>query len=142
MAVVAEYAATVEEIAARVVTELEASLPKPRRGGFAIGRIIADAQRALTGADIAITNNGGIRRPLGAGPVTFRDLFELQPFGNTIQILDVSGETLLRTLEQGIREDGLDLQISGVEVVYDQAAARGSRIISATGPKHLSLIHI
>ncbi|MCE2422432.1 MAG: 5'-nucleotidase C-terminal domain-containing protein [Gemmatimonadetes bacterium] len=138
-AVVAEYAATVEEIAARVVTELEASLPKPRRGGFAIGRIIADAQRALTGADIAITNNGGIRRPLGAGPVTFRDLFELQPFGNTMQILDVSGETLLRTLEQGIREDGLDLQISGVEVVYDQAAARGSRIISAAGPDGLEV---
>ena len=73
-------------------------------GDHALGRLIADAQLAATqdnGARIALTNPGGIRGDLiphgDDGAVSFGDIFTVQPFGNALVTLTLTG-TQLRTL--------------------------------------------
>ncbi len=131
--IVAGYRAVADQRAARVVATLARALDKPhRQGEYAVGRVIADAQRAATGAQVAIMNNGGIRRGLPAGPVTYGELFELQPFQNTLVVLQVSGRVLLAALEHSLVDDGrVDAHLSGLTVRYDPAAPSGSRVVES-----------
>ena len=82
--IVAGYSRVADSLGTRVVARLADSLPKlSEQGQYPLGNLIADAQRAAARADIAIMNNGGIRGTgLPAGEVTYRHLYELQPFGN------------------------------------------------------------
>ena len=84
----------VESQVKRVVAAVAAEMSRPiaqiaeplRRSGrqYALGNLIADAQRAAGKADVAVMNNGGIRADLQAGQATYGSLFEIQPFGNTL----------------------------------------------------------
>jgi 5'-nucleotidase len=86
-------------IAARFVRQPDAG------GDSAAGRLIADAQLAATranGAQIALTNPGGIRtdlQPRANGAVTYADVFEMQPFGNALVTLTLTGAQLQALLE-------------------------------------------
>jgi len=103
----------------------------------AMGDLIADALRAATGADIAIANGGGIRadRTYDAGTVlTRRDILTELPFGNATVMTELTGAQVLAALENGVSQvekgSGRFPQLSGVSIVYDPAAAPGSRIVS------------
>jgi 5'-nucleotidase len=76
-------------------------------GDSALGRLIADAQLAVTrsqGAQLAFTNPGGLRANLrasaGDSVVTYADAFASQPFGNTLVTLTLTGAQLKQMLEQ------------------------------------------
>lgn len=69
-------------------------------GESALGNLIADAQRWATAADIACMNPGGIRADLDAGEVTWGELFTIQPFGNGLVAMDLTGAQLLTLLRQ------------------------------------------
>ena len=105
----------------------------------AMGDLIADAMRDATGADIAITNGGGIRadRTYDAGTVlTRRDILTELPFGNVTVVTELPGSQVLAALENGFSQvekgAGRFPQVSGLEVVYDPSAPAGSRIASVT----------
>jgi 5'-nucleotidase len=103
-----------------------------RRGAQnALGNLIADAQRAAAGADIAVMNNGGIRADLRAGPVTYGTLFEIQPFGNLLVRFTVTGKTLRAYLESLVSRGLPRAHVSGVVVRYDTTRSPGERIVSA-----------
>lgn len=48
---------------------------------------------------VAITNGGGIRAAINAGPVTKADINTVLPFGNTVAVVYVTGAELLEALE-------------------------------------------
>ena len=48
---------------------------------------------------VAITNGGGIRAPISAGDVTKKDVKTVLPFGNTVEVVYVTGAELLEALE-------------------------------------------
>ena len=82
-------------------------------------RSIADAQLESTrdaGAEVAFMNPGGIRVPIdytGDGVVTYSALYAVQPFGNHLVTMTLSGKELLQLLEQQWSVNGLRrLQIS------------------------------
>jgi 2',3'-cyclic-nucleotide 2'-phosphodiesterase/3'-nucleotidase/5'-nucleotidase len=78
-------------------------------------------------------NNGGIRGPgLPAGPLTYRELFELQPFANAIVVLTVPGRVVRAALEHAIEPDGVSAHISGARVRYDRSRPGGRRLLAAT----------
>jgi 2',3'-cyclic-nucleotide 2'-phosphodiesterase (5'-nucleotidase family) len=104
-----------------------------------MGNVITDAMRAEVGADIAITNGGGIRGDTiyDAGTVLTRaDILTELPFGNTTVLVEISGADVLAALENGVSaiEDGAGrfAQVSGLSFVYDPAAPAGERIVSVT----------
>jgi 2',3'-cyclic-nucleotide 2'-phosphodiesterase (5'-nucleotidase family) len=115
------------EITARPVARMAGPLHRGE-AEHALGRLIADAQRTAARADVAIMNNGGIRTDLPAGTVTYGDLLQLQPFGNRLVRLRVSGEQLLAALEHVVADRTPGAHVSGVEVWYDPERRPGRRI--------------
>lgn len=118
-------------------TELDSRRASVRSMETAIGNLIADAMREATGADVAITNGGGIRadRTYDAGTVlTRRDILSELPFGNVTVVLETDGATIREALENGVSriEDGAGRfpQISGLSFVLDPAAEAGKRVSS------------
>ena len=103
-----------------------------------MGDLVADALKAQTGADVAITNGGGIRadalHPAGTA-LTRRDIFAELPFGNVGVMVAMSGADLLATLENGVakveEKAGRFPQLSGLTMVYDPKAPAGRRVTEA-----------
>jgi len=123
----------------------------------AMGDVMADSY--LTGvpggADIAFTNPGGVRADLSytaPGTVTYAALNTVEPFGNTLSTLSLTGAQILRLLEQqweapnntaktnaATNSVGRLLQPSkGLTYTYDNnqpaglAAGQGNRIVAGT----------
>jgi 5'-nucleotidase / UDP-sugar diphosphatase len=101
----------------------------------AMANLIADAMKAAVGADIALTNGGGIRadREYAAGTMlTRRDILTELPFGNVTVMTEVTGQQVLDALENGFSkiEDGAGRfpHVSGMTVVYDPTAPAMSRV--------------
>ncbi len=69
-------------------------------GESELGNLIADAQRAATGTDVAFMNPGGIRADLAAGDVTWGDLFTIQPFNNDLVSMNLTGQQIVTLLNQ------------------------------------------
>ncbi len=113
----------------------------------AIGNLIADAMKEAVGAEIAITNGGGIRadKEYAAGSdITRRDVLTELPFGNVTVLTEVSGQQIWDALENGFSkyEDGAGRfpQVSGLKVVADVKKPAGARVVSVTvGDKALDL---
>ncbi len=116
--------------------------PSPA-GEQPLGDVIADAQLAATtqnGAQIAITNPGGIRADLtyagstageGDGVVTYGEAFKVQPFSNIMQTITLTGAQLKAVLEQQWHADGTAtmLQISSsLTYSWSEAAPTGSKV--------------
>ena len=99
---------------------------------YPLGNIIADAQRWAGKGDVAIMNNGGIRTELRAGEATYGSLFEIQPFGNTLYSLTMTGAQLRGLLEAMLSKPAVDDHISGLAIRYDPAKPKGSRLVSVT----------
>jgi 2',3'-cyclic-nucleotide 2'-phosphodiesterase (5'-nucleotidase family) len=133
-AIVARYRPMVDRIAGQPVAELRDALTRDGQQ-YPLGNLIADAQRAAApGTDFALMNHGGIRRDLPAGRVTYSDLFELQPFGNNITRVWITGRQLRELLEFTVSGGAPRFHLSGLVVRYDPAKARGSRVVSMRRP--------
>ncbi|WP_281646348.1 bifunctional UDP-sugar hydrolase/5'-nucleotidase UshA [Parendozoicomonas sp. Alg238-R29] len=65
----------------------------------ALGRLIAEAQRDRAKADLAVLNSGGIRASIPAGQITYRDVLTVQPFGNQVAYMELSGRDLKNYLQ-------------------------------------------
>jgi 5'-nucleotidase/UDP-sugar diphosphatase len=103
---------------------------QPTDLGMLIGRAMMDKTRA----DFAVVNSGGIRDSLPAGTITYKDVLKVQPFGNTLATLSLSGREVLDYLQVAARMSpgaGGFPHLSGVELVVAggtlvQARVRGA----------------
>ena len=82
------------------------------------GDFVADAYRAVTGADVAVANGGGIRADVEIGGVSRKNLMDVNAFNNGMCVVEVTGQQLIDVLEHGARECpdpiGGFFQVSGV----------------------------
>ena len=101
-------------------------------GESALGNLIADAQRAAMNTDFAFMNAGGIRADIAAGEVTWGELFTVQPFGNSLVKITLTGQQIYTLLEQQWAGQPYPriLKTSGLSYTWDAAAPAGSRIVS------------
>jgi 5'-nucleotidase len=102
-------------------------------GEESLGDIIADAQNLSDGTQFAFMNQGGIRAdlivPAGGRDIIWNDLFTIQPFGNTLVKMNLTGAQIKAVLEQQWQPTVTRmLQISGFGYTWDNALAVGSRI--------------
>ncbi|HMA61636.1 MAG TPA: bifunctional UDP-sugar hydrolase/5'-nucleotidase [bacterium] len=84
-----------------------------------IGNWFTDAMRRHFNTDIAFQNSGGIRKNLSAGPITVRDIWEICPFDNTVEIVKVDGEALKAIMEWRADNPRDLLQVSGLKWTYN-----------------------
>ena len=128
---VSEAEARVAPLASRVVATLAA--PLVRTGDqYPLGSLIADAYRVAAGTDVALVNNGGIRADLPAGPVTWGEAFDVEPFQNFVVRLKVSGAVLRQTLDHAVGAADARAHLSGVVARVDPSAPAGQRVIGLT----------
>jgi 5'-nucleotidase len=135
-------------IRAKSIGTLGAALSRTpdANGESALGDLIADAQLAAgrqMGAQIAFMNPGGIRQDLPSDPaaglsVSLGDLFAVQPFGNNLVVMDLTGAEIKTLLEQQWIDQPADrkpriLQVSdGFSYCYDDRRAEGDKILGDT----------
>jgi 2',3'-cyclic-nucleotide 2'-phosphodiesterase (5'-nucleotidase family) len=129
--IVRRAVARVSSLVDRHVATIPTTLP--RQGPqYPLGNLIADAQRWAGKGDVAIMNNGGIRTELRAGDATYGSLFEIQPFGNTLYALTMTGSQLRGLLEAMLARNSVDDHVSGLTIKYDPTRPKGARIVSVT----------
>jgi 5'-nucleotidase len=146
-ALVERYVAATAPIAARVVGRIEGSLEAAGRDvDFPLANLIADAQLAATrdqangAAQMAFINSGGLRlrfAPAADGSVTYGQVFALQPFGNTLVVLELTGAQIARLLEQQFNDEtparvrqSLLIPSAGLTFAYDRKRPSGSRVVA------------
>jgi 5'-nucleotidase / UDP-sugar diphosphatase len=142
-AIVSELAAPVNELKATPVltadgnpveTLVELSNSTCRAGECVLGNLVADAMRAEAGAQIAITNGGGLRSTIDVGPITVGEVLTVLPFGNTVATMQLKGADVVAALESGVSRvggsggTGRFPQVSGLRFTFDAAKEPGSRV--------------
>ncbi|SFJ45215.1 2',3'-cyclic-nucleotide 2'-phosphodiesterase/5'-or 3'-nucleotidase, 5'-nucleotidase family [Bosea sp. OK403] len=143
-----EVAAIVKGYEAELSKELDVEIatlaaPLDSRTGVirtqetAIGNLIADAIRASTGAQLAITNAGGIRanKQYAAGyKLTRRDVLSELPFGNATIMVQITGKDVKDAIENGLapapQGSGRFPQVSGLSFEADIKRPVGQRVVS------------
>ena len=93
-----------------------------RKAPTNLGMLIGRAMRDKTRADFAIVNSGSIRDSLPAGTITYKDLLKVQPFGNTLATLSLTGREVLDYLAVAASMSpgaGGFPHISGLDMVVD-----------------------
>lgn len=90
-----------------------------------LGRLIAQSQMERVKADLAVMNSGGIRTSINEGVTTYKDLLTVQPFGNMIATVDLTGQELLDYLNVVAFKEpdsGAYPQFAGISMVVDRTA--------------------
>ena len=106
--------------------KLEGDRGVVRKSATNLGMVIGRAMMDKTSADFAVINSGSIRDSLPAGTITYKDLLKVQPFGNTLATLNLTGHEVLDYLAVAASMSpgaggfphisGLDLVITGGKV--------------------------
>ena len=115
-----------------------------RSGETNLGDLTADAYRVQLGADIGLSNGGGIRTDIKPGNITYNDTLAVFPFGNMGCVIEATGQKIKDALEMASRdypeECGGFLQVSGLTYTIDTSVKSSVRLddkgnfISVDGP--------
>ena len=149
-ALVRRYVAAAAPAAARVIGRLSGpALHSEFDDETAAANLVADAQLAFTrsadkgGAQIAFINSTGVRTDLvpdTRGDLRYGQIFEMQPFGNGLVVMSLTGGEIRRLLEQQFDEKSyapgarpaLLVPSHGFRFDYDLSRRQGQRIVAMT----------
>jgi len=134
------YTAIAAPLRDRVIGRISADITRTAdadgSGENAAGNLIADAQLAATsgadtgGAVAAFMNPGGVRSDLAAGDVTFGEAFTVQPFGNSLVTMTLTGAQLLDVLkQQWCTQDAARVLLPSAGVHYTFSASAAAALV-------------
>lgn len=84
-----------------------------------LGSLMADSHRAMADADMAFQNYGGVRfDTLGVRPITLKDLLSLDPFDNSLIVINMTGQEIIDFLGVSFFTDGGPNYCSGCTYTY------------------------
>lgn len=123
------------EVVGESLVDLDARKSVVRTQEAAIGNLFTDAMNEAVHTTIAVTNGGGIRgdKIYPKGQITTATLTEMHPFGNSIEVVKLTGAQLKQALERGAAAllakndprnpetiiSGSFLQVSGLKYTID-----------------------
>ncbi len=113
-----------------VIGSTTAPIERDYRYESSMGDWVTDIMRAYDhGIDFALYNSGGLREDIDAGDITFGEVWDVLPFGNTLVIVELDGSEVQQVLEEGVTGDHGLVQVSGLQFTFDYDATAGSRIV-------------
>jgi 2',3'-cyclic-nucleotide 2'-phosphodiesterase (5'-nucleotidase family) len=129
-------------ITQRLINTAAAAVPSQREGGATAagespaGDLIADSQRDYTHTQLAFVNTGSVRAGLLAGPVTYGNLFTMQPFQDDyVDTFTLTGAQVWALLRQQLAAGtGGIMQISGLHFSYTGTQGSGTITKVFLGP--------
>ncbi|MCQ2770688.1 MAG: bifunctional metallophosphatase/5'-nucleotidase [Clostridia bacterium] len=100
---------------------------------MALGDLVADAYKTVCNADIGICNGGGIRAGINSGDISYKNVIEINPYGNMMCVVKVTGQEIVDMLEflnryieaeykvdgKPYGEEGHFQQVSGLKFTID-----------------------
>ena len=89
---------------------------------------------AFSSATRAGVNAGGVRDSLAAGKITYKDVLKVQPFGNTLSTVDLSGSEVMDYLNAAAKMSvgsGAFAQFAGVSLEISSGKVSNVRINKA-----------
>ncbi len=132
--------ASLEKPVGKSLVELVGGKTSSRSGETNLGNMIADAMRIKTGADVALQNGGGIRAGIAPGEITYGDILTVQPFGNTLTEIAVTGAQLKAVLDASAANIGGGgfMQVSGLTVTCNVTTKTAENILVNGAPLDLA----
>lgn len=133
------FAAQAKPRAERVIGTAAAPLPaEPTPAGDSpLGDVIADSMldaMASVRAVAAFMNPGGVRAGLSGGNITYAQAYTVQPFGNQVVAVTLTGQQILNLLEQqwdNVSKPGV-LSVAGITYSYSDAAPKGHKVVEGS----------
>ena len=95
-----------------------------------MGVLVGLAMMEKTKADFAVVNAGGVRDSIPAGKITYKDVLKVQPFGNTVITVDMTGKEVMDYLNASAKMSvgsGAFAQFAGVKLVI-----KGGAVVTAS----------
>lgn len=90
-------------------------LTRAYRDESALGNLTTDVMLAsVQGANVAVTNGGGLRADIARGPLNYGHVFEVLPFDNRLAKIKASGAILKKMILAGHTSKGGNLSWSGL----------------------------
>ena len=105
-----------------VDARLEGDRSKVRFVQTNLARLILAAQIERTKADFAVMSGGGVRDSIAAGPISYKDVLKVQPFGNTLCQVEMTGrevEKYLAVVANKQVDSGAYAQFANVSLLAD-----------------------
>ncbi|PKM65951.1 MAG: multifunctional 2',3'-cyclic-nucleotide 2'-phosphodiesterase/5'-nucleotidase/3'-nucleotidase [Firmicutes bacterium HGW-Firmicutes-2] len=128
----AENAVITSAVVGTTTIDLQGERSFVRTGETNLGNLIAESMLDVSGADLAITNGGGIRASIATGDVTQGDIISVLPFGNYVITKSVTGADIRSILEVGISdyptEKGAFPHIAGMTIKFDSNLPVGAKL--------------
>jgi 5'-nucleotidase / UDP-sugar diphosphatase len=131
-----------KRVVGRATATIDGARANCRTKECQMGDLVCDALLAHAatkqGAQICITNGGGLRASIDAGDITVESVVTVLPFSNYHVVLQIPGSTIRSVLENGYSAVGNDAisgrfrQVEGMKVTANCAAPVGSRVISVS----------
>ena len=141
--VVAGILAKYENKVADILNEVVGQAATDMSGGYSafgaigdneLGNLIADGMRHSMDSDFALMNGGGIRDGLNAGPITWNELFNIQPFNNVLTKLEIKGADLYKIMKAQLSTSyGPDYSISGFKYKWTKSPLEVTEITMPDG---------
>lgn len=117
-----------------------------------MGDFITDAYRTVLDADVAFINGGGIRGNITAGPITYGDIYTVQPYSNNLSKIEAKGQDILDALEMGAalypEPNGSFLQVSGISYTINSNVSSSVEVdehgnfVQVNGPRRVTNVTI
>jgi len=128
---VAAFKRPIQALQTQAIGETTDALPKEGSGDNPMGDVIADGMLEATakaGSVAAFVNSGGVRGGLEPGTITYGEAISIEPFGNTLVTLDLTGAELQAAIDEGIGTGGQLIPSDGTSYTVNKSAAPGSRV--------------
>ena len=133
------------------INDAETGKRRIRSGETNLGDLAADAYRTQLGADIGLSNGGGVRVDIKTGTITYEDTLAVFPFGNMGCVVEATGQQI-NALEMGAKnypeESGGFMQVSGLTYTIDSSVKSSVKtddkgnFISVDGPYRVTDIQV
>ena len=84
-----------------------------------LGRLIATSHMKRAKADFAVMNSGGVRASIETGEISYKDVLTVQPFGNTVTFVDMTGTEIISYLNEVAtksKDSGAYAQFAGISM--------------------------
>ncbi len=81
---------TMNVVVGHCAATLEVGRPESALSNFVCDAMLKKANEVMP-TDFALTNIGGLRKPIAKGEVTLRTIYEVMPFDNQLVLLDLKG---------------------------------------------------
>ena len=122
----AEKEASMNVVIGEVEETMEVGMPESKLTNLVADILLTEGRKYIADVDMAVTNVGGIRRTLFAGPITIGDVFEILPFDNSLLVLEYKGADIL-ALADAIAVKGGE-SVAGMTLVIRDGRAEDVKV--------------